>query len=88
MYTETYEVDYWKDPRGRSPVEEFLSKLPDKARRKVLLWLVMLYVIDGRTILITQAFLKKTPRVPPEQIALCRKRRADSSSRAEEEERS
>lgn len=118
MYTEPYEVIPFRDRRGGYPVEDFVSGLPEKARKKVHSWLIMLarqgpalarpyagqlgdgvrelrisfsrleirilYFIAERLVVVTNAFLKKDRRVPEEEIALCKSRRAEWLARREE----
>lgn len=56
-------------PMGRG-LHELRSSLP--SRREVRL----LFFVDGREIVVVEAFVKKTARTPPERLAVARERMA------------
>jgi len=99
-----YEVEFYRDRRGRCPVIDFLGKLQIRERAKVAKWIEMLetqgpdlprpyadiikgkirelrigfgtneyrflYFFRGKKIIITHGFIKKTDKVPVEDIEM------------------
>ena len=58
----------------RCPVEEFICSTDVKMRAK------MVGLLEGKIIL-TNGFVKKTQKTPPEEIKLAKERRADFKER-------
>lgn len=68
MYTlsRKYCVEFYKDKRDECPAIEFLNGLQTKIRAKVAKWIEKLE--QEGPIVITHGFLKKTRKIPIEEI--------------------
>ena len=69
-----FEVIFYEKENGDCPVEEFICSLDVKMRAK------MVGLLEGKIIL-TNGFVKKTQKTPPEEIKLAKERRADFKER-------
>ena len=69
-----FEVILYEKENGDCPVEEFICSLDVKMRAK------MVGLHEGKIIL-TNGFVKKTQKTPPEEIKLAKERRADFKER-------
>jgi phage-related protein len=111
-----YEVEFYRDHRGRCQVIDFLGRLQIRERAKVTKWIEMLerqgpdlprpyadivqgkirelrigfgtneyrflYFFYGKKILITHGFIKKTDKVPVEDIEMADRIMEDFTRRA------
>mgnify|MGYP001566000735 CR=1 FL=1 len=101
--SESYQIVYYVDRKGREPVKEYIKELPKKERAKIFGYIDLLkesrgyldepyakhikgkirelridfsrnrhrifyFVAIGKTIILLHAFLKKTPKTPPNEI--------------------
>ena len=79
-----FEVIFYEKQNGECPVEDFLLSLDSKTSNHLVR--VLYFFCFGKKIVLTNGFLKKTPKTPRKEIELAIVRKCDYMERMEKDE--
>ena len=79
-----FQLELYETENGERPVSDFLDSLDNKMAAKLIgLMEVLYFFYEGKIIIVTNGFVKKTQKTPSKEIKLAKERREDWIDRYE-----